>query len=54
MNTFETASSVEGAVAAEEARGRVELCSALFDGGLTPSLGTIETACARSAGSGYT
>jgi copper homeostasis protein len=38
---------VAGAVAAEEAGAdRVELCAALFEGGLTPSLGTVERALA--------
>ncbi|WP_149263162.1 copper homeostasis protein CutC [Actinomadura sp. K4S16] len=38
---------VAGAVAAEKAGAqRVELCAALFDGGLTPTLGTVRAALA--------
>ncbi|MEU6740184.1 copper homeostasis protein CutC [Streptosporangium sandarakinum] len=39
--------STAGALAAEQAGAdRVELCSALFDGGLTPTLGTVEATLA--------
>ncbi|MFF5207330.1 copper homeostasis protein CutC [Streptosporangium sp. NPDC000396] len=39
--------STAGALAAEQAGAhRVELCAALFDGGLTPTLGTVETTLA--------
>ena len=45
MTTFEICvESIDGALAAERAGAdRIELCAALFDGGLTPSIGTIET-----------
>lgn len=40
--------SVAGALAAEAGGAhRVELCSALFDGGLTPTFGTVERTLAR-------
>ncbi|HEX5543054.1 MAG TPA: copper homeostasis protein CutC [Micromonospora sp.] len=44
MNVFEICiDSAEGAITAEEAGAdRVELCTGLFDGGLTPSIGTVE------------
>lgn len=42
--------TVSGVLAAEEAGAdRVELCAALFEGGLTPSLGTVERALARTS-----
>lgn len=42
--------SVAGAVAAERAGAhRVELCAALFEGGLTPTLGTVRAALAAVA-----
>jgi copper homeostasis protein len=46
MTTFEICiDSADAAVAAEQGGAdRVELCYALFDGGLTPSIGTVETA----------
>jgi copper homeostasis protein len=49
MTKFEVCiDSVAGALVAEECGAdRVELCAALFDGGLTPSIGTIETALSK-------
>lgn len=45
--------SVDGALAAQRAGAhRVELCAALFDGGLTPTLGTVETTLAAVSGIG--
>jgi copper homeostasis protein len=43
--------SVAGVVAAREAgAGRVELCAALIEGGITPSIGTVSEAVAAAEG----
>lgn len=43
--------SAAGTLAAEQAGAdRVELCAALFEGGLTPSLGMVETTLAAATG----
>jgi copper homeostasis protein len=45
--------SVDGTLAAQRAGAdRVELCAALFEGGLTPSLGMVETTLAAVTGIG--
>jgi copper homeostasis protein len=45
--------SVDGVLAAQRVGAhRVELCSGLFDGGLTPSIGLVETALAAVDGIG--